>query len=80
MNGQSVLMRSCFMKKEIHPKYYRDAEVRCACGANLKIGSSHKEMKVDVCSTCHPFYSGEYRILDMEGRVEKFNKRFNIKK
>lgn len=72
------------MKKDIHPKYYPKAQVRCACGNTFTIGSTKEFIEIEICSHCHPFYSGKKRILDTMGRVEKFRKRLarreNIKK
>ncbi|HKV85864.1 MAG TPA: 50S ribosomal protein L31 [Ktedonobacterales bacterium] len=65
------------MKSGIHPKYV-DATVTCACGNTFTVGSTQSTMKVDVCSKCHPFYTGQQRILDTAGRVERFRRRFNI--
>jgi large subunit ribosomal protein L31 len=65
------------MKAGIHPKYV-EATVTCACGNTFKVGSTKPVMKVDVCSNCHPFYTGQQRILDTAGRVERFRRRFNI--
>lgn len=65
------------MKSGIHPKYV-DATVTCACGNTFTVGSTKPSMRVDVCSKCHPFYTGQQRILDTAGRVERFRKRFNI--
>jgi large subunit ribosomal protein L31 len=65
------------MKSGIHPKYV-DATVTCACGNTFTVGSTQSNMKVDVCSKCHPFYTGQQRILDTAGRVERFRRRFNI--
>lgn len=65
------------MKSGIHPKYV-DATVTCACGNTFTVGSTQPTMRVDVCSKCHPFYTGQQRILDTAGRVERFRKRFNI--
>lgn len=62
------------MKKEIHPKYYPDAKIICACGNIIKTGSTVKEMKVEICSACHPFYTGKKKLLDSTGRVERFKK------
>lgn len=67
------------MKKDIHPKYY-ETEVKCACGANFKIKSVNKTLRVDICNQCHPFFTGKQKILDTAGRVDKFNKRYGIKK
>ncbi len=68
------------MKKEIHPKYYKESKTICACGASFDIGSTKEEIKVEVCSACHPFYTGKKKILDTMGRVEKFNKKLEKKK
>ena len=65
------------MKAGIHPKYV-EATVTCACGNTFTVGSTKPVLKVDVCSKCHPFYTGQQRILDTAGRVERFRKRFNI--
>jgi len=68
------------MKEKIHPKYFTDAQVICSCGNKFTTGSTKKELKVEVCSNCHPFFTGERRMMDTAGRVERFNKRYNIKK
>lgn len=60
------------MKKDIHPKYYPNAKVTCACGNTFEIGSTQKEMKIEVCSACHPYYTGTARFIDTAGRVDKF--------
>jgi len=60
------------MKKDIHPKYYLNAKVTCACGNTFETGSSVPELQVDICSACHPFFTGEMRFVDTQGRVEKF--------
>lgn len=65
------------MKSGIHPKYVQ-ATVTCACGNTFTVGSTKSTLKVDVCSKCHPFYTGQQRMLDTTGRVERFRKRFNI--
>lgn len=67
------------MKDKIHPKYYPDATVTCSCGNTFTIGSTKKTMKVELCSNCHPFFTGERRIVDTEGRVERFKRRYKIK-
>ncbi len=67
------------MKEKIHPKYYNDAEVTCACGNTFTTGSTKPVLKVEVCSRCHPFFTGEQRIVDTAGRVERFKRRYNIK-
>lgn len=63
------------MKKDIHPKYYPKANVRCACGNVFTVGSTKESMEVEICSKCHPFYTGKEKIVDAAGRVEKFRKR-----
>jgi large subunit ribosomal protein L31 len=67
------------MKEKIHPVYYSDAQVICSCGNVVTLGSTKKEMKVELCSKCHPFFTGERRIIDTAGRVERFNQRYNRK-
>ena len=64
------------MKKDIHPKYFKNAKISCACGAIYEIGSTSEEIQVELCSKCHPFYTGEkQKILDTARRVEKFTER-----
>ena len=64
------------MKKGIHPKYYPEAKVVCACGNTWVTGSTKEELRTDVCSKCHPFFTGQLqRIVDSAGQVERFNKR-----
>lgn len=64
------------MKKDIHPKYYPEAKIICACGNTITTGSTRPEMKVEVCSACHPFYTGKKRLVDTTGQVDRFKKRF----
>jgi len=66
------------MKKGIHPKY-GTAKVICACGNTFETKSTKEEIRVEVCSACHPFFTGKQKIFDSAGRVEKFNRRYNIK-
>ena len=66
------------MKPSIHPTYYQDAVVVCGCGNTFTTGSTKKELKVELCSKCHPFFTGEQRIVDTEGRVERMKRRFNL--
>ena len=66
------------MKEKIHPKYFDDAKVICACGNTFTTGSTRKELKVELCSKCHPFYTGQRRMLDTTGRVERFKKRYKL--
>jgi len=63
------------MKTDIHPTY-EDAIVRCACGNEIKTRSTVKEMHVNTCSNCHPFFTGSAKLIDTEGRVDRFKKRF----
>ena len=67
------------MKQEIHPKYYNSATVTCSCGSSFTTGATKSELKVEVCSNCHPFFTGEQRLVDSEGRVERLRRRFSIK-
>lgn len=67
------------MKKDIHPLYYQ-AKVSCACGNAFVVGSTKKEMEVEICSQCHPFYTGGSKIVDAAGRVERFKQRLAKKK
>ena len=63
------------MKKEIHPKYNTNIKAVCACGAIFEVGSTLPDIKIEICSQCHPFYTGNEKIMDTAGRVERFNKR-----
>jgi large subunit ribosomal protein L31 len=63
------------MKKDLHPEYY-EIEVTCACGNSFKTGSTLPEMKVEICSACHPFFTGKQKLIDSAGRVERFQKRY----
>ena len=63
------------MKKEIHPKYYPESKVTCSCGAAFTVGSTKESIHVEICSQCHPFFTGEEKVMDTAGRVEKFNKK-----
>lgn len=60
------------MKKKIHPKWYPDAKITCACGQTFTTGSTKPQIHVDICSACHPFFTGEMKYVDIQGRVEKF--------
>jgi len=62
------------MKKDIHPKYYPQAKVKCACGNTFEVGSTKPEIEVEICSSCHPFYTGKEKIIET-GQVEKFRAR-----
>ncbi len=63
------------MKKGIHPEYY-DTTITCACGNVLKTKSTKKDLRVEICSACHPFFTGMQKIVDTEGRVERFRKKY----
>jgi large subunit ribosomal protein L31 len=63
------------MKKDIHPKYNNNSKVTCACGATFVVGSTLNEINVEICSACHPFYTGNDKVLDTAGRVDRFKKR-----
>ena len=65
------------MKENIHPQY-GTCIVRCVCRETFETGSTKKEMKVDICSKCHPFYTGKQKLVDTGGRVDRFKKRFNM--
>jgi len=60
------------MKDDIHPKYYPSAKVNCTCGNVFTVGSTLSEIQVEICSKCHPFFTGEMKFVDTQGRVEKF--------
>lgn len=64
------------MKPEIHPTYYTDAKVTCVCGNTFLTGSVQKEIGTDICAACHPFFSGKQKLVDQEGRIEKFKKKY----
>jgi large subunit ribosomal protein L31 len=63
------------MKTDTHPKYFAEAKVTCACGRTFTVGSTKEKLEVEICSACHPFYTGNEKILDAAGRVEKFKAR-----
>lgn len=63
------------MKKDIHPKYNLKTKATCACGAVFEVGSTMPEIKMEICSQCHPFFTGNEKIMDTAGRVERFKKR-----
>lgn len=66
------------MKKDIHPSYGK-AIVRCACGETFETGSTSGELSVEICSKCHPFYTGRQKLVDSGGRVDRFKKRYGMK-
>lgn len=63
------------MKKDIHPQYFPEAKVVCACGNNFTVGSTKPEIRIEICNNCHPYYTGEAKFVDTEGRVERFQRR-----
>jgi len=63
------------MKKDIHPKYYENAQIKCACGKTYTVGSTNEYTEVEICAACHPFYTGKAKMIDAMGRVDKFKKR-----
>ncbi len=67
------------MKKDIHPQYFPKAKVSCACGHTFIVGSTMPEISVEICSACHPFYTGKQKLLDTARRVDKFTKRLELK-
>ncbi len=67
------------MKDKIHPKYYENAQVVCSCGNVFVTGATAPTLRVEVCSNCHPFFTGEQRIVDTEGRVERMKRRYGLK-
>ncbi|SFG87332.1 large subunit ribosomal protein L31 [Desulfotomaculum arcticum] len=66
------------MKEKIHPKYH-ETKVTCVCGETFTTGSTQKEIKVEICSKCHPFYTGSQRTVETGGRAEKFRKKYGLK-
>ncbi|NOY14850.1 MAG: 50S ribosomal protein L31 [bacterium] len=66
------------MKQGIHPKYYPQAKVVCACGHTFNTGATVPEMRVDICSQCHPFFTGEMKLIDTMGKVDKFRRRVKL--
>jgi large subunit ribosomal protein L31 len=66
------------MKSKIHPEYY-ECTVTCACGNTFKTRSTKKSIEVEICSQCHPFYTGKQKYIDIEGRIEKFKKKYGYK-
>jgi len=67
------------MKDTIHPQFYEDAKVVCACGNSFTVGATKELMKVEACSRCHPFFTGERKMMDTAGQVERFKRRYKIK-
>lgn len=63
------------MKKDTHPQYYKNATATCICGATYEVGSTQSDIKVEICSACHPFFTGAEKVVDTAGRVERFKQR-----
>lgn len=63
------------MKEIIHPQYFAKAKIKCACGNEISVGSTKEKIEVEICSACHPFYTGKGKLIDTAGRVEKFKAR-----
>ncbi len=72
LKNSAIFLR---MKADIHPAYFTEANVTCACGRSFVVGSTSEKIQVEICSNCHPFYTGNEKILDAAGRVEKFKAR-----
>lgn len=68
-----------YMKTKVHPTYYPEAKVTCSCGNSFVTGSTQKEIHVEICSTCHPLYTGKSKLVDSAGQVDKFKERFSRK-
>ena len=67
------------MKEGIHPNYF-EIVATCVCGANVQLGSTKNQIRVEICSSCHPFYTGQQKIIDTDGRVDRFVKRYKLDK
>ena len=65
------------MKKDLHPKYF-ETSIECACGNKIQTRSTVKDIKIEICSKCHPFYTGKSKLIDSAGRVERFKRRYKI--
>jgi large subunit ribosomal protein L31 len=71
-------MKEDFMRDKIHPKY-EETTITCACGNVIETRSTVKNIKVEICSACHPFFTGKQKLVDTAGRIERFRKKYNIK-
>ena len=67
------------MKTDIHPTYYQNATITCACGSVTKVGSTVENIHIEICSNCHPFFTGKQKLIDTARRVDKFEKRMSQK-
>ncbi len=63
------------MKKDIHPEYH-ETSIKCACGNEVEVGSTKPDMKIEICSKCHPFFTGKQKLIDTAGRIERFRKKY----
>lgn len=70
--ARSAKLRPLFMKTDIHPTYYPNANVTCACGNVFTVGSTVEDLRIELCSTCHPFYTGKQNFVDTSGRIDRF--------
>jgi len=68
------------MKSKIHPKYYKDATITCSCGNVFKVGSTVEKLEIEICSACHPFYTGKKKLIDSAGQVDRFKKKMEMAK
>lgn len=66
------------MKADIHPEFFEEAKISCACGAEYTLGSTREEAKVAICAACHPFFTGQQKFVDTEGRVDRFRRRYQL--
>ncbi|MFW6335059.1 MAG: 50S ribosomal protein L31 [Desulfosalsimonas sp.] len=64
------------MKKDIHPRY-EETKIRCACGNEITVGSTRENISVEICSRCHPFYTGKQKLVDSAGRIERFRRKYD---
>ena len=80
MSREKSYVNIPLMKKDIHPQYNKEAKIKCACGAIFKTGSTKPEIQIEICSNCHPFFTGKEKLIDTMGRVERFKTRTANKK
>lgn len=71
---QILYSSPCYMKKDIHPQYNHNVKVTCSCGNTFTTGSTAENLSIEICSNCHPFYTGKSKVLDTQGRVERFKR------
>ena len=71
-------VRWAYVKKDTHPEYHKKSKITCACGNSFEVGSTAEKIEVELCSTCHPFYTGKQRLVDTAGRVERFRRRYKL--